>query len=137
MSASENIGMGLYIKAMLCELYHGALRDPTEWHEKVIRVELVTDCKSLFDHMARDAKLSLCRQTALNIVSLRGVVFACPERGLRKIGMRWAASAAQLADGLTRAGLGHTIRDWMRRSSTKCHEISKQEQRRRYSGKKS
>ena len=93
--------MGLYMRALICEVYHGC-RDPTEWDESVMGVKLVVDCKSLYDNMAKDASVPEDKWTAVYIGALRCGVSAGVGRSQDKAEMLRVPSRHQLADGLTK-----------------------------------
>ena len=44
---------------------------PGEWTEEHLRIRVITDCKSLFDCLAKDASVPEDRGTALTVASLR------------------------------------------------------------------
>ena len=44
-AATEGLGMGLYMRALICEVYHGC-RDPTEWDESVMGVKPSSTAKA-------------------------------------------------------------------------------------------
>lgn len=64
-AACDGLGLGMYLRLMPCEIYHGAVMASTQWSEDVMPVQLLTDCKSVYDHLARDSKLPDDRWTAL------------------------------------------------------------------------
>jgi len=130
-AACDGLGLGMYVRAMLCEIYHGAVMACTQWSEDVMPVQLLTDCKSLYDHLARDSKLPDDRWTALYVSALRCAASAGPGRDVSKCAVRWVASRHQLGDGLTKKGLSDRVRELMKRSVTRLHELSAQEARRR------
>jgi len=129
-AACNGLGLGLYIGAMICEIYHGPVMAATQWGEDIMRAQLLTDCKSLYDHMARDSKLPEDRWTAIHGAALRSAVSAGPGGDTAKCAMRWVASRHQLADGLTKRGLSERMRELMRTGTTRLHEISAQEAKR-------
>ena len=129
-AATEGFGMGVYMRALICEVYHGC-RDPTDWDGSVIGVKLVVDCKSLYDNMAKDASVPEDKWTAIYIGALRCGVSAGVGRSQDKADMLWLPSRHQLADGLTTKGLGDNVRQIMRSGVTRLHELSEQELKRR------
>ena len=63
---------------------------------------------------------------AVAVASLKGAVSAGPGRNKTKSECRWIASRWQLADCLTKAGLGKALRMILTTSTTKLHELSLQ-----------
>ena len=136
-AALEAYGRGAYVQAMLSELQAGAVKKPHEWRESVVKLYLVTDCKSLYDNMLKECSLCEDRHTALYVSSLRQTVSAGPQRDTTKAGMLWVPSRHQMADGLTKDGLGHLIRDFLDQGRCHLHEVSAQELRRQHQQLKS
>ena len=60
-----------HTRAMLCEVLIGARVSPDEWTEEHLPIRVSTDCKSLFDCLAKDASVPEDRGTALTVASLR------------------------------------------------------------------
>ena len=50
-------------RAMLCEVLKGARVLPDEWTEEHMPTRVITDCKSLFDCLAKDASVPEDRGT--------------------------------------------------------------------------
>ena len=94
-------------------------------------VKLVVDCKSLYDNMAKDASVPEDKWTAIYIGALRCGVSAGVGRSQDKAEMLRVPSRHQLADGLTKKGLGDNLRQIMRSGVTRLHELSEQELKRR------
>ena len=118
------------MRAFICEVYHGC-RDPAEWDESVMGVKLVVDCKSLYDNMAKDASVPEDKWTAIYIGALHCGVSAGVGRSQDKAEMLSVPSRHQLADGLTKKGLGDSLRNVMISGVTRLHELSEQELKRR------
>ena len=56
-SACRNaIDLAEYTRAMLCEIVIGGEVLPNEWKEEHLPVRVITDCKSLFDCLAKECK---------------------------------------------------------------------------------
>ena len=125
-AAIDHVGMGIYARAFICEVWHGPQLLPTQWKEEHMELHCMTDCKSLYDHLAKDAKLPSDRHTALHVAALRQLVGAGPQRDWSKAVMRWVASRAQIADPMTKPGLSKLCREIMERSTTLFHEESAQ-----------
>ena len=58
-------------RAMLCEVVIGRRVLPDEWTEEHLSIRVITDCKSLFDCLDKDASVPDDRGTALTVASLR------------------------------------------------------------------
>ena len=58
-------------RAMLCEVLIEARVLPDEWTEEHLPIRVITDCKRLFDSLAKDASVPEDRRTALTVASLR------------------------------------------------------------------
>ena len=90
----------------------------------------MTDCKSLFDHLKKEGAVPDDRWTALYVAALKCGVSCGPERDTRKAGCLWVPSRWQLADVLTKLGLGAVFREILRTGTTRLHEESAQALRR-------
>ena len=55
---------------MLCEVVIGGIVLLDEWTEEHLPIRVITDCKSLFDCLAKDASVPEDRGTALTVASL-------------------------------------------------------------------
>jgi len=129
-AALEAFGRGAYVRALLSELQAGPIKLPHTWGEEVVKLRIVTDCKSLYDNIAKECSVCEDRHTALYIASLRQGVSAGPQRDSAKAGLLWVPSRHQLADGLTKDGLGQLIRDYLSRGTCYLHEVSAQAKKR-------
>ena len=98
---------------------------------------LFTDCKSLFDNLAKDGSVQDDKWVAVPVASLRGALSAGPGRNTSKSEARWVPSRWQLADCLTKKGLAATFRERMSLGTTRLHELSMQAVRRKSQKKKS
>ena len=56
---------------MLCEVVIGGRVLPDEWEEEHLPIRVITDCKSLFDYLAKDASVPEDRGPSLTMASLR------------------------------------------------------------------
>ena len=122
-AALEALGMGLYLRAYLCEVFWGHGRvSLEEYGEDQMKVILWTDCKSLYDHLRKDGSVPDDRWTALSVGSLRCGLSAGGGRNEQKAECRWLPSRWQLADCLTKTGLGKVMRERMQSASTRLHE---------------
>ena len=71
---------------MLCEVLIGRKVLPGEWGEEHMPIRVITDCKSLFDCLAKDASVPEVRGTALTMASLRDRCSAGVERDEQRSG---------------------------------------------------
>ena len=97
-------------RALLCEVLYGTRKGPHEWGEGDLQMRMITDCRSLYDHIKRENSLCDDRCTALYLAALRQVVSAGPQRDTSRGGLLWVPSRHELADGLTKGGLGDALR---------------------------
>ena len=130
-AALEALGRGLYVRALLAEVLEGPQKSPPAWSEEDMALRLITDCKSLYDNIVKDCSLCEDRHTALYVAALRQCVSAGPQRDGTKAGMLWVPSRHQLADGLTKTGLGEVMRSFLQSGYCQLHELSAQEIKRR------
>ena len=101
-AALDTQGRVLYVRALWCDaMYGNADCTVLDYGEKDCESYLITDCKSLYDHMKVEGKVPDCRHTAIYVAALRQTVVAGPgrHRGTR---MLWVPSRWQLADVLTK-----------------------------------
>ena len=120
-------GMTVYVRALIAE----ALLQPqgislTDYDETHVASRLITDCKSLFDHLKSDGKVPEDRHTAIWVAALRCGVAAGPGIRPSKTPLLWTPSRWQLADGLTKYGLDKAFRLRLTEGRTKLHEESAQ-----------
>ena len=54
---------------MLCDVVIGGNVLPDEWGEEHMPIQAITDCKSLFDCLAKDASVHEDRGTVLTVAS--------------------------------------------------------------------
>ena len=75
-----------YTRAVLCEVPNGARVLPDERTEEHLPIRVITDCKCLFDCLAKNVSVPEDRGMALTVASLRErcspVNFSHPQRGL-------------------------------------------------------
>jgi len=129
--ALEGLGRAMYVRAMIADVLRGPVKAAHEWGEQDVPLRMITDCKSLFDHVSKECALADDRHTALYLASLREEVSAGPQRSASKAGMMWVPSRHQLADALTKQGLADLMREIMKRGTCWLHELSAQELKRR------
>ena len=98
--------------------------DVTDYGEHHMQIQLFTDAKSLFDNLKKDGAVPDDKWVAVSVASLKGNVSAGPGRNTNKSECRWIASRWQLADCLTKAGLGSTLRGILIKGATRLHELS-------------
>ena len=74
--------------------------------EEHLPIRVIADCKSLFDCLAKDARVQEDRGTALTVASLRERCFGRSGRDQKRSGLMWVPTRVQLADGLTKSSAG-------------------------------
>ena len=95
---------GDFFRAVLAELLvPGFEYRKWEWHAKVIHHLWVTDCRSVFDHLARDRGLPQDRQQAIELAALRRDLM----RGNHDL--RWMPGPKMVADPLTKDKANYTV----------------------------
>ena len=67
----DALDLAEHTRAMLCEVVIGGEVLPDEWKGEHLPIRVITDCKSLFDVLAKDASVLEDRGTALTVASLR------------------------------------------------------------------
>ena len=75
-----------------------------EWREEHLPIRVITECKSLFDCLAKDASVPEDRGTALTVASLRERCSAGV--GRETLGLMWVPTRVRLADGLRKSSAG-------------------------------
>ena len=63
----DALDLAEYTRAMLCEVLNGSRVLPDQWTEEHLPIRVITDCKSLFDCLAKDASVPEDRGTALTV----------------------------------------------------------------------
>ena len=132
-SAVETIGLAKYYRAYMADVLLGYAewRPLESYGETEIPIVLFTDCKSLFDHLKKEGSVPDDKWVAVPIGSLRGAVSAGPGRNEAKADCRWVPSRWQLADCLTKKGLAAGFRERISSGTTRLHELSLQEVKRK------
>jgi len=128
-AAVDTYGLAKYLRAYWCDILLGftANIDVTSYGEDQMEIILYTDCKSLFDHLKKDGAVPDDKWIAVAVASLKCAVSSGSGRNLSKSECRWIASRWQLADCLTKSGLGKTLRAILDKGSTRLHELSLQQ----------
>ena len=85
---------------------------------------LYTDCRSLFDHLAKDGSVPEDKWAAVAVAALRCAVSSGPGRNIEQAECRRVPSRWQLADCLTKTGLALLMIVRMRSATTRLHEPS-------------
>ena len=109
MQESCALDLAEYTRAMICEVLIGGRYLPGEWKEEHLPIRVITDYKSLFDCLAKDASVPEGRGTASTVASLRE---RCSADNTRS-GLMWVPTRVQLADGLTKSSAGVFLRNAM------------------------
>ena len=88
-----------YTRAMLCDVLKGARVLPDEWTEDHLPTRVITDSKSLFDCLAKDASVLEERGTALTVASLRERCSAGVGRDQKRSGLMWVPTRDEIVWG--------------------------------------
>ena len=87
----------LYNRLLYGALRNGDLEVPSTWREKLCCPGyMITDAKSLFDHCHKTGHLAQERQTALDLLMVKGLIEN------NQLYLRWVPTFRQLADSLTK-----------------------------------
>lgn len=118
MACNEAMGDVIYLRGLLLSMVHGEVVSESKAGEKMA-VHLVTDCKSLFDHVHREGipKAPTEKRLAIDLASLRQCLMQealhqwkkvygantpmAPEKPCRPP-LHWLPTGAQLADIMTK-----------------------------------
>jgi len=92
-----------------------------------MRIQMFTDCKSLYDHLRCEGTVPEDRYTAVQVAALRSELSAGVGRDVGKACMRWVPSRWQLGDGLTKGGLADKTRSVLVGGVARLHELSAQQ----------
>jgi hypothetical protein len=126
-SALEGLGIGLHMRALLCEIRYGVGPDGLlSFDESQLPLKLITDCKSLYDHVLKDSSIPDDRWTAIYVAALKCGVSAGPGRDIERSELMWVPSRCMLADGLTKSGLSGIFRIVLKEATAQFHELSAQ-----------
>ena len=85
----DALDLAEYTRAMLCEVLMGATVLPDEWTQEHLPIRVITDCKSLFDCLAKDVSVPEDGGTALTVASLRKRCSAGVGRDTKRSGLMW------------------------------------------------
>jgi hypothetical protein len=97
-SLSTALDRQLYLRLLLQSLLHGEPEYTPDWRHKLkIPGVMVTDAKSLHDHLNSTGKIPKERQTMIDLLVARDLV----EAGA--VSLRWVPTTHMLADVLTKA----------------------------------
>ena len=123
-ACGDAVDLAEYTRATLCEVVTGRRVVPDESTEEHLPVRVITDCKSLFDRLAKDASVPEDRGTALTVASLRERCSAGVGRHTKRSGLMWVPTRVQLADGLTKSSAGVFLRNALTSGTAQLHEES-------------
>jgi hypothetical protein len=131
--------MANYMQAYLCDILLGHAQhvQVDEFNETHTRIVLLTDCRSLFDHLVKDGSVPDDRWVAVSVAALRCALSAGPGREKRKAECKWVATEWQLADCLTKIGLDAVIQLRMKLGDTRLHEESNKQKQKKNAAQKS
>ena len=122
-AAYETHGLIHYTRAMFAEIAYGHLQEHLpKYGERHMKTYLMTDCKSLYDHLKCDGKVPEDKHSAIWTAALRSYAAAGPGQHGKTV-TRWVTTKWQLADGLTKLGLDKLMRQVIGNGLTKLHEL--------------
>ena len=125
-AAISGLGCGMYCRAPMCRILHDCHEPPGTWGETHLPMRLMTDCRSLYDHVGKEGSLPDCRWISIHVACLQQEVSCGPQRHPELIGLKWVASRWQMADGLSKEGLSESTRLLMAKGTVRLHEMSAQ-----------
>jgi hypothetical protein len=125
-AALEGVGMGMYVQSLVGEVLFGrhCLDKNGELSPQVIGLSVVTDCNSLYDHVRKESSVPEDRRTALSVAALKQSVSCGVGRDEKKAELLWVPTRSQQADGLTKRGLGHLVREFLQNCQVCLREVS-------------
>ena len=126
-----------HTRAMICELLIGGRILPDEWRKEHLAFRVITDCKSLFDRLAKDASVPEEIGTALTVASLREKCSAGVGKDKTRSGLMSMPTRVQLADGLAESCAGVFLRSALTSGTAQLHEESNNILRRKQSTSRS
>jgi len=91
--------------------------DDTDW-QTCTPLNMVTDCKSIYDHVKKDGQHVSDKGNIVQVVLLRKMCSVRTHVG--KARLWWVPARNQIADALTKSGRGNTLRDQL--GSARFHE---------------
>ena len=105
-------GLARYCQAVLLEMKFGqdvitAFED--EDFQEHTPMNMVTDCKSIYDHINKDGQHVSSKGDIISVVLLRKMLSTRNHPG--KARLFWVPTRHQLADGLTKGGKSHEVRN--------------------------
>ncbi|CAL1168448.1 unnamed protein product [Cladocopium goreaui] len=120
-AAIQAHGLSRFVQALLAEATLGtevvSYLDDEDW-QSIAPLNMITDCKSIYDHVRKDGQHLSEKGNVIQVMLLRKMCSTRPHTG--KARLLWVPTRNQLADGLTKTGRGKHIRENL--GEAKFHE---------------
>ena len=116
-------GLGRFLQALLAEVTFGSevigYLDDEDW-QALTPMNMITDCKSIYDHVKKDGQHLSDKGSVVQVILLRKMCSVRPHPG--KARLWWVPTRHQLADALTKSGKGKVLREQL--GSARFHEAA-------------
>ncbi len=116
-------GLGRFLQALLAEVTFGSkvigYLDDEDW-QALTPMNMITDCKSIYDHVKKDGQHISDKGSVVQVILLRKMCSVRPHPG--KARLWWVPTRHQLADALTKSGKGKALREQL--GSARFHEAA-------------
>lgn len=116
-------GLGRFVQALVAESRFGpdlvTALDEEDWQD-VVPLHMITDCKSIYDHIRKDGHHVSDKGSIIQVLLLRKMCSIKP--GSSRAQLWWVPTRHQLADFMTKAGKGKAFRDSL--GWAQFHEMS-------------
>ena len=102
---------GQYLRVLLSEIFYGeniVKSSEDEWGSLITTI-MCTDCKSVYDHIKKDSQSVGDKSNAIHTAVLRQICTVEKSPMSNKAQILWVPTRHQVADGLTKSGLHHTV----------------------------
>ena len=114
---STAVDRQLYLRALLQTLLYGEVNYGPGWREKLcVPGVLVTDARSVYDHLTTTGSIPTERQVLLDLLSVRELLTdddGNVQQGTHGVSVKWVPSKHQLSDGLTKRMTSETLEKFM------------------------
>ena len=124
-------GLGRFIQVLTTEARLGPkvifYLDDDDW-QSISPMTMITDCKSIYDHIKKDGQHIPDKGSILQVILLRKMCSVRkPKLGSRETKARllWVPTSNQIADGLTKFGRGRDLRSQLGWAQFRCVEPCK------------
>ena len=109
-------GLGKYVQALSTEILHGSdtiTKVDDAYLEEIQPMIMVTDCKSLYDAVHKQAQHISDKGSVISLVLIRQICETRTDDQIpsRKAQILWVPTHCQIADSLTKGGRGKALRE--------------------------